>query len=157
MSAVVAAHAEGLVQSSAASEARPMNGNPRIVAALRQRFPQIVGPKAEDICYATSNRQAAVKAIAPRCQLVLVIGSPKSSNSLRLLEVAERCGATAYMVQRAADIDPAWLGGVETMGLTAGASAPEALVDEVVARIASLRDITVEKVVTTEEDRKSVV
>ncbi|MFC0588452.1 4-hydroxy-3-methylbut-2-enyl diphosphate reductase [Novosphingobium aquiterrae] len=123
----------------------------QIVAALQRRFPQIVAPRAEDICYATSNRQAAVKAIAPRCQLVLVIGSPKSSNSLRLLEVAERCGAKSYMVQRAAEIDPAWLDGVETMGLTAGASAPEALVDEVVARIASLRDITVEKVVITEE------
>ena len=122
-----------------------------IVEALRRRFPQIVGPKAEDICYATSNRQAAVKAIAPRCQLVLVIGAPNSSNSVRLLEVAERCGARAHLVQRAAEIDPAWFDGVATMGLTAGASAPEALVDEVVARIGSLRDLTVEKVVTTEE------
>ncbi|MDE2410423.1 MAG: 4-hydroxy-3-methylbut-2-enyl diphosphate reductase [Sphingomonadales bacterium] len=122
-----------------------------IVAALRARYPGIVGPKAEDICYATSNRQAAVKAIAPRCQLVLVIGAPNSSNSLRLIEVAERCGTRAHLVQRAADIDPAWLDGVETMGLSAGASAPEALVDEVVARIAALRDLTVEKVVTTEE------
>ncbi|PKB19520.1 4-hydroxy-3-methylbut-2-enyl diphosphate reductase [Novosphingobium kunmingense] len=122
-----------------------------IVAALRARFPQIVGPKAEDICYATSNRQAAVKAIAPRCQLVLVIGAPNSSNSVRLLEVAQRCGAKAHLVQRATDIDPAWFEGVETMGLTAGASAPEALVDEVVARIASLRSLTVEKVVTAEE------
>ncbi|MBS0476376.1 MAG: 4-hydroxy-3-methylbut-2-enyl diphosphate reductase [Proteobacteria bacterium] len=122
-----------------------------IVAALRARYPGIVGPKAEDICYATSNRQAAVKAIAPRCQLVLVIGAPNSSNSLRLIEVAERCGTRAHLVQRAADIDPAWLDGVETMGLSAGASAPEALVDEVVARIATLRDLTVEKVVTTEE------
>lgn len=122
-----------------------------IVAALRARFPQIVGPKAEDICYATSNRQAAVKAIAPRCQLVLVIGAPNSSNSVRLLEVAQRCGAETYLVQRATDIDPAWFEGVETMGLTAGASAPEALVDEVVARIASLRSLSVEKVVTAEE------
>ncbi|WP_296675015.1 4-hydroxy-3-methylbut-2-enyl diphosphate reductase [Novosphingobium sp.] len=122
-----------------------------IVAALRIRFPGIAGPKAEDICYATSNRQAAVKAIAPRCQLVLVIGAPNSSNSVRLLEVAQRCGAKANLVQRAADIDPAWFEEVETMGLTAGASAPEALVDEVVALIASLRALTVEKVVTTEE------
>jgi 4-hydroxy-3-methylbut-2-enyl diphosphate reductase len=122
-----------------------------IVAALRARFPQIVGPKAEDICYATSNRQAAVKAIAPRCQLVLVIGSPQSSNSLRLIEVAERCGTRAHMVQRASDIDPAWFEGVETMGLTAGASAPEALVDEVVARIGSLRELSIEKVVAAEE------
>ena len=122
-----------------------------IVDALRARFPQIVGPKAEDICYATSNRQAAVKAIAPRCQLVLVIGAPNSSNSVRLLEVAERCGARAHLVQRATDIDPAWFDGVQMMGLTAGASAPEALVDEVVERIGALRDLTVEKVVTTEE------
>ncbi len=122
-----------------------------IVAALRARYPQIVGPKAEDICYATSNRQEAVKAIAPRSQLVLVIGAPNSSNSVRLIEVAQRCGAPAHLVQRATDIDPAWFDGVETMGLTAGASAPEALVDEVIARIASLRELTVEKVTTTEE------
>ena len=123
-----------------------------IVAALQARFPQIVAPKAEDICYATSNRQAAVKAIAPQCQLVLVIGAPNSSNSLRLVEVAERCGARAYLVQRATEIDPAWFDGVETMGLTAGASAPETLVNEVVDRIAQLRDVTVEQVVSAEEN-----
>ena len=124
----------------------------QIVAALHARFPQIVAPKAEDICYATSNRQAAVKAIAPRCQLVLVIGAPNSSNSLRLVEVAQRCGARAYLVQRGADVDPAWFEGVATMGLTAGASAPETLVNEVVDRIAELRAVSVEKVVTTEEN-----
>ena len=123
-----------------------------IVAALQARFPQIVAPKAEDICYATSNRQAAVKAIAPQCQLVLVIGAPNSSNSLRLVEVAERCGARAFLVQRATEIEAAWFDGVETMGLTAGASAPETLVNEVVDRIAELRNVTVEQVVSAEEN-----
>lgn len=122
-----------------------------IVKALRQRFPQIVGPKAEDICYATSNRQAAVKTIAPQCQLVLVIGAPNSSNSLRLVEVAERCGAAARLVQRGSDIADAWFEGVEVMGLTAGASAPEELVREVIDRIAAIRAVSVEQVVTAEE------
>ena len=122
-----------------------------IVDALRARFPQIVGPKAEDICYATSNRQAAVKVIAPECQLVLVIGAPNSSNSVRLVEVAERCGAKSQLVQRGAEIEASWLEGVEVLGLTAGASAPEELIQEVIARIAELREVTVEQVVTAEE------
>jgi len=122
-----------------------------IIGALKVRFPDIAGPKAEDICYATSNRQAAVKAIAGQCQLVLVIGSPKSSNSLRLVEVALRCGTCAELIQRAEDISPGWLDGVTTLGLTAGASAPEELVREVVARIASIRPVSEETVVTTEE------
>lgn len=122
-----------------------------IIAALKARFPDIAGPKAEDICYATSNRQAAVKAIAPQCQLVLVIGAPNSSNSLRLVEVAERCGARAQLIQRAAEVQPEWLDGVDTLGLTAGASAPEELVREVVARIATLRAVAEETVVTAEE------
>ena len=122
-----------------------------VVAALRARFPQMVGPKAEDICYATSNRQAAVKDIAPLCQLVLVIGAPNSSNSLRLVEVAERCGAEARLVQRGAEIAAAWLDGVEVLGVTAGASAPEALIQEVIARIGELREVTMEQVVTAEE------
>ncbi len=122
-----------------------------IVQALRARFPQIVGPKAEDICYATSNRQAAVKTIAPQCQLVLVIGAPNSSNSLRLVEVAERCGAAARLVQRGSDIEDGWFDGVTVMGLTAGASAPEELVREVIDRIAAVRAVTVEQVVTAEE------
>lgn len=122
-----------------------------IVAALRVRFPGIVGPKAEDICYATSNRQAAVKAIAEECQLVLVIGAPNSSNSLRLVEVAERCGATAHLIQRGSEIDEAWFVGVETMGLTAGASAPETLVQEVIDRIGEFRTVAVDQVVTAEE------
>jgi 4-hydroxy-3-methylbut-2-enyl diphosphate reductase len=122
-----------------------------IVAALRARFPQIAGPKAEDICYATSNRQAAVKAIAGECQLVLVIGAPNSSNSLRLVEVAERSGAAAHLIQRAHEIDAQWLVGVETLGITAGASAPEVLVREVIERLAEFRTVVEQEVRTTEE------
>jgi 4-hydroxy-3-methylbut-2-enyl diphosphate reductase len=122
-----------------------------IIAALLERYPATAGPKAEDICYATSNRQAAVKVIAPECQLVLVIGAPNSSNSMRLVEVAERAGAKAHLIQRAADIDPAWLAGVDTLGLTAGASAPEDLVREVVARLGELRPIEEEEFVTAQE------
>jgi 4-hydroxy-3-methylbut-2-en-1-yl diphosphate reductase len=122
-----------------------------IIAALRARYPQVIGPKAEDICYATSNRQAAVKTIAPECQLVLVIGAPNSSNSLRLVEVAERCGARGRLIQRAAEIAPEWLDGVDALGLTAGASAPEALVQEVIDRLANWREVTIEQVVTAEE------
>ncbi|QDK33289.1 MULTISPECIES: 4-hydroxy-3-methylbut-2-enyl diphosphate reductase [Sphingomonadaceae] len=122
-----------------------------IIAAIEARFPQVVAPKQEDICYATSNRQAAVKQIAPKCELVLVIGSPKSSNSLRLVEVAERSGSVGRMIQRASEIDPAWLDGLTSVGLTAGASAPEELVNEVIARIGELRDVTAEQVVTAQE------
>lgn len=122
-----------------------------VVAALRARFPQIAGPKAEDICYATSNRQIAVKTIAPQCQLVLVIGAPNSSNSLRLVEVAERCGAASRLIQRASEIEAEWLDGVEVLGLTAGASAPEELVNEVIDRISLFREVTMEQVVTAEE------
>ncbi len=123
----------------------------RIVEALKVRYPQIVGPKAEDICYATSNRQASVKEIAPSCDLVLVIGATNSSNSVRLVEVSERCGTTAKLIQRGSDIDPEWLQGVGTLGLTAGASAPETLVREVVDRIALLRTVHERTVTTTEE------
>ncbi|EJU12305.1 MULTISPECIES: 4-hydroxy-3-methylbut-2-enyl diphosphate reductase [Sphingomonadaceae] len=122
-----------------------------IIKAIEARFPQVVAPKAEDICYATSNRQAAVKQIAPQCELVIVIGSPKSSNSLRLVEVAERCGTPAHMIQRATEIDPAWLEGIATVGLTAGASAPEELVNEVIARIKELRTVAAEEIVTERE------
>jgi 4-hydroxy-3-methylbut-2-enyl diphosphate reductase len=106
-----------------------------VVAILRRRFPSIQGPRSEDICYATSNRQAAVKAIAGRCDALLVIGSPNSSNSLRLVEVAEREGTKARLVGRGADLDFAWLEGARTLGITAGASAPEILVREVVAAL----------------------
>jgi 4-hydroxy-3-methylbut-2-enyl diphosphate reductase len=122
-----------------------------IVAALRAKFPHLVGPKAEDICYATSNRQEAVKAIAAECDLLLVIGAPNSSNSLRLVEVAERMGTRSRLIQRANEIDPEWLEGVNTLGLTAGASAPEVLVREVVTKIGELRHVTEETVTTAEE------
>lgn len=124
----------------------------QIIAALEARFPQIVAPKAEDICYATSNRQAAVKDIAPQADLVLVIGAPNSSNSLRLVEVAERCGTTARLIQRGSEIEPGWLDGVATLGLTAGASAPEELVREVIARLGQWRQVSERKVLTTEEN-----
>lgn len=123
-----------------------------IVAALQARFPTIVGPKGEDICYATSNRQDAVKKIADSCQLVLVIGAPNSSNSLRLVEVAERGGATAKLIQRADEIDLVWLDGVSKLGLTAGASAPEILVREVISLLEEHFDIEQEKVETTKEN-----
>ena len=122
-----------------------------IIAALEARFPQIVAPKAEDICYATSNRQAAVKDIAGSCDLVLVIGAPNSSKSLRLVEVAERLGTDARLIQRADEIDPSWLEGVGTIGLTAGASAPEKLVREVVDRLSDWRQVE-EQVVTSAEE-----
>jgi 4-hydroxy-3-methylbut-2-en-1-yl diphosphate reductase len=122
-----------------------------IVAMLQQRFPSIVGPKGEDICYATSNRQEAVKAIASRCDLVLVIGAPNSSNSLRLVEVASRSGAKAYLVQRADDISMNWFDGVDTLGLTAGASAPEVLVREIIDSLARHFDLDEQQVTTAEE------
>ena len=122
-----------------------------IVQALRARYPEIHGPRAEDICYATSNRQAAVKAITEECDMLFVIGAPNSSNSMRLVEVADRSGTPARLVQRAADIDPAWLKGVQTLGLTAGASAPEELVREVIDFLSTLRVLTEETRVTTEE------
>ena len=122
-----------------------------IVAALRARFPAIAGPKAEDICYATSNRQTAVKAIAAECELVLVIGAPNSSNSLRLVEVAERLGTPSRLIQRAIEINRSWLDGVTTLGLTAGASAPETLVREVVETLAQWREVHEETVVSAEE------
>jgi len=122
-----------------------------IVAILKRRFPSIQRPRSEDICYATSNRQAAVKTIAPRCDALLVIGAPNSSNSLRLVEVAEREGTKARLVGRGADIDFAWLEGVRTLGITAGASAPELLVREVVDCLAERFAVTEEPVEGVEE------
>jgi 4-hydroxy-3-methylbut-2-enyl diphosphate reductase len=116
-----------------------------IVSILERRFPGIKGPRGEDICYATSNRQAAVKDIARRCEAVLVIGSPKSSNSLRLVEVAEREGVRATLIGRAHEIDLAWLEGVATLGITAGASAPETLVREVVDFLSVHFEVTEEE------------
>jgi 4-hydroxy-3-methylbut-2-enyl diphosphate reductase len=122
-----------------------------IVAILKRRFPSIQGPRGEDICYATSNRQAAVKAIAGRCDAMLVIGSPNSSNSQRLVEVAEREGIRARLVGRGTDLDFAWLDGVRILGITAGASAPEILVREVVAALAERFEVTEEPVDGVEE------
>jgi 4-hydroxy-3-methylbut-2-enyl diphosphate reductase len=109
-----------------------------VIAALKARFPAIRGPKRDDICYATQNRQDAVKFMAPQCDVVIVVGSPNSSNSNRLREVAEHMGAQAYMVDRAEELRPEWLAGRRRVGVTAGASAPEVLVKAVVARLAEL-------------------
>ncbi|WP_102108421.1 4-hydroxy-3-methylbut-2-enyl diphosphate reductase [Oceaniglobus roseus] len=123
-----------------------------IVAALKARFPAIVGPHKEDICYATTNRQEAVKAMAPKADAILVIGAPNSSNSKRLVEVGRGAGcAYAQLVQRAADIDWRALEGISSIGITAGASAPEVLVNEVVDAFRDRFEVTVEKVVTAEE------
>jgi 4-hydroxy-3-methylbut-2-enyl diphosphate reductase len=122
-----------------------------IISILQRRFPSIKGPRGEDICYATSNRQTAVKNIAKRCDAMLVIGAPNSSNSVRLVEVAEREGVRAQLVGRATDIDLAWLEGVETLGLTAGASAPEVLVREVVDLLRRHFDVREEPVEGVEE------
>jgi len=109
-----------------------------MVAALRARFPAIRGPKKDDICYATQNRQDAVKLMAPKCDVVIVVGSPNSSNSNRLREVAEHMGAQAYMVDSAADLRPEWIAGKKRIGVTAGASAPEVLVSELVERLRAM-------------------
>jgi 4-hydroxy-3-methylbut-2-enyl diphosphate reductase len=122
-----------------------------VVEALKARFPEIRAPRSEDICYATSNRQAAVKAIAPECDRMLVIGAPNSSNSLRLAEVAERIGVQARLIERAADIDWDWLGEPRTIGVTAGASAPEVLVREVVDALAQRFAVNEEHVDHTPE------
>ena len=125
----------------------------QIVDILRSRFPAIVGPHKEDICYATTNRQAAVKAIAASCDRLIVVGAPNSSNSKRLVEVAENSGcADAHLVQRAADIPWEIYDGIETLGLTAGASAPEVLVEEIVSAFAERFDTRVESVSSAEED-----
>jgi 4-hydroxy-3-methylbut-2-enyl diphosphate reductase len=110
----------------------------RLIAALKQRFPDIVGPKSDDICYATQNRQDAVKLMAKQCDLVIVVGSPNSSNSNRLREVALNNGVEAYMVDNAGQLNPDWIKGKTRIGVTAGASAPEVLVREVVAKLKTL-------------------
>jgi len=107
----------------------------QMVATLKRRFPAIQAPRGEDICYATSNRQAAVKDIAAQCDAILVLGAPNSSNSVRLVEVAERVGTRAKLIECAGDLDLAWLDGVRTLGISAGASAPEILVRELVDRL----------------------
>ncbi|HEY9022392.1 MAG: 4-hydroxy-3-methylbut-2-enyl diphosphate reductase [Paracoccaceae bacterium] len=124
-----------------------------VVEALKARFPGIVGPHKEDICYATTNRQEAVKAMAPRCDAMLVVGAPNSSNSKRLVEVGARAGcAYAQLVQRASDIDWRALEGISSIGITAGASAPDVLITEVVDAFRDRFDVTVEQVVTAEEN-----
>ena len=122
-----------------------------IVAALQARFPTIAAPRGEDICYATSNRQAAVKAIAERADMMFVIGAPNSSNSLRLAEVAERNNVPARLIERADDVDFDWLGSPKIVGITAGASAPEILVRELVDQLATRFAVTEEEVVTATE------
>lgn len=123
-----------------------------IVATLRRRFPAIQAPRGEDICYATSNRQEAVKALAGQSDVVLVIGAPNSSNSLRLVEVAERSGARAHLVERAETMPSDLVGDAATVGVTAGASAPEVLVQDVIAKLSEGRDVTVDAVTTAEEN-----
>ena len=110
----------------------------QVIDALRVRFPNIQGPRKDDICYATQNRQDAVRELAQRCELMLVVGSRNSSNSNRLRELAEKEGIAAYLIDNAADIDPSWLPGIRAVGVTAGASAPEQLVQDVVTRLQEL-------------------
>lgn len=124
-----------------------------IVEALKARFPNIVGPHKEDICYATTNRQEAVKAVAPRIDALLVVGAPNSSNSKRLVEVGARAGCNyAQLVQRSADIDWRALDGISSLGITAGASAPEVLINEVIGAFRDKYDVTVEIVETAVEN-----
>ena len=124
-----------------------------IVSVLRRRFPEIAGPHKEDICYATTNRQEAVKAIAPRSDIVFVIGAPNSSNSMRLVEVAKRAGAHhAALIQRATDIDWSLVAEGATVGLTAGASAPEVLMEEVVAGFRDRYDVRLEEITVRREN-----
>ncbi len=124
-----------------------------IVAVLTRRFPDIVGPRREDICYATTNRQSAVKALAEAADAVLVVGAPNSSNSMRLVEVAKAAGCSkAALVQRASDIDWSWLAGARRLGLTAGASAPEVLVQEIIAACQERYDVRVEEMRIRDED-----
>jgi 4-hydroxy-3-methylbut-2-enyl diphosphate reductase len=123
-----------------------------IVETLKRRFPGIVGPARDDICYATQNRQIAVRALAREASVILVIGSKNSSNSNRLVEEAQLAGARAYLVDDASGVDPAWLEGVETVGVTSGASAPEFLVEQMVAHLTALGAERVDDLVTVEED-----
>lgn len=124
----------------------------RIVVALRERFPAIQGPRKDDICYATQNRQDAVKELSGRCELLLVVGSRSSSNSNRLRELAEKEGTPAYLIDGPADIDPAWLAGKTAIGVTAGASAPEVLVQQVIDRLRELGAATVAESAGREEN-----
>ena len=124
----------------------------RVIDALRAKFPNIRGPRKDDICYATQNRQDAVKQLALECDLVLVVGSPNSSNSNRLRELAERCGAVAYLIDGPSCIDGEWLQGKNTIGITAGASAPEVLVEQVIQKLRDLGASTPEEIAGTPEN-----
>tara|TARA_R110001592_G_scaffold363300_1_gene683474 strand:+ start:58026 stop:58958 length:933 start_codon:yes stop_codon:yes gene_type:complete len=129
-----------------------MDDTARVIDALRQRFPSIQGPKKDDICYATQNRQDAVKQLALECDLVLVVGSPNSSNSNRLRELAERCGAKAHLIDSAEDINVNWLAGKSVVGVTAGASAPEILVQDVVETLKTMGAETAKEIEGREEN-----
>lgn len=123
-----------------------------IIERLQERFPEIIGPKSDDICYATTNRQLAVKQLAPECDLVLVIGSKNSSNSNRLVEVAREHGSDSHLVDNAGEVEDAWLDGVETVGITSGASAPESLVEELIDFFRSRGAEDISTLRTVEED-----
>ncbi len=123
----------------------------RIIDTLRQRFPAIIGPRKDDICYATQNRQDAVKQLAENCDLVLVVGSPNSSNSNRLRELAEKTGVPAYLIDSADDLQQTWVDAAKVIGVTAGASAPEVLVQEVMQRLEEMGAQTIEEITTVEE------
>jgi len=128
-----------------------MDDTAAIVAALRARYPNISGPRQEDICYATQNRQNAVKAMVRQCEVVLVLGAPNSSNSNRLVEVARQAGARSHLLQTAADLDPTWLEGATAVGVTAGASAPEELVQQLVETLKEHGATVVERLTVAEE------
>ena len=129
-----------------------MDDTARVIDALRAKFPEIQGPRKDDICYATQNRQDAVKQLAGDCDLMLVVGSPNSSNSNRLRELAERMGTPAYLIDEASQIDAAWLEGKTSVGVTAGASAPEVLVNDVITRLRELGGSVPEEIAGREEN-----
>ncbi len=129
-----------------------VNDTRNVVEALKTRFPKIVGPDVRDICYATQNRQVAVLELVNKVDLLLVVGAENSSNSNRLREIGENLGVPSYLIEDAVQLDPGWLDGKHTIGITAGASAPEALVKEVIERLSELREISVETLPGVEED-----
>lgn len=129
-----------------------MDDTAKVIDALRQKFPNIKGPRKDDICYATTNRQDAVRQLALECDLVLVVGSPNSSNSNRLRELAERCGTEAYLIDGPSDINPAWLQNKTSIGITAGASAPEVLVKQVIEKLQACGAIAPEEMAGTPEN-----
>lgn len=124
----------------------------RVILALKEKFPEIKGPRNDDICYATQNRQDAVKDLAQQCDLILVVGSANSSNSNRLRELGERLGVPSYLIDDETEVNPDWFEGVARVGLTSGASAPESLVERVIARLHCIEDATIENVITREEN-----